>query len=226
MGCDIHIYTEKRVNGKWISADNWKKSEWAESDADLSVTPEIYEGRNYNLFAILADVRNGRGFAGIKTGEGFTPISPPKGLPEDVSEQVKAASDRYGCDGHSHTFLTVAEIMAFDWTQTSKLEGCVDAENFEEWDRWRRARGEGPESYSGDTFGRDIVHLTPEQMKERVDAAKKLCEDMRGSSKWTDKFRELTKGLHTRIQWELPYYKCDGGFLQTVLPRLWRLGSP
>ena len=46
---------------------------------------EPYGDRNYNLFAILANVRNGTAFAGCKTGEGFNPISNPKGVPSDAS---------------------------------------------------------------------------------------------------------------------------------------------
>jgi len=34
---------------------------------------EIDGNRNYDLFAILANVRNGHGFAGIKTGGGIRP---------------------------------------------------------------------------------------------------------------------------------------------------------
>jgi hypothetical protein len=49
-------------------------------------------GRNYNLFSILADVRNGVGFAGCKAGEGFEPISMPRGFPVDASPSVKKAN--------------------------------------------------------------------------------------------------------------------------------------
>ena len=54
----------------------------------------IYIGRCYSLFALLANVRN---YAEI------TPISNPRGLPNDVSEIVKEMSDQWGCDGHSHS---------------------------------------------------------------------------------------------------------------------------
>ena len=49
--------------------------------------------RSYNTFAMLADVRNGRGFAGIKTSDGFPVIHEQRGLPEDLDlvegDQVK-----------------------------------------------------------------------------------------------------------------------------------------
>lgn len=66
MGCDIHLYVERKnpVSGQWefvpaeghAPQDEWdkKNNRW-----------DWYGGRNYDLFAILADVRNGYGFAGI-----------------------------------------------------------------------------------------------------------------------------------------------------------------
>ena len=47
------------------------------------------------LFAILAGVRNGYGFAGCDTGDGFRPIAPPRGLPGDVSPEVAEEARRW-----------------------------------------------------------------------------------------------------------------------------------
>ena len=56
MGCDIHMMAKvQQDNGSWKNAG------------------EIDGNRNYDLFAILANVRNGHGFAGIKTGGGIRP---------------------------------------------------------------------------------------------------------------------------------------------------------
>lgn len=78
MGCDIHFYVEKRINGIWQTADKWS----ADLDDDrpyVDYDDRFYRDRNYDLFGILADVRNGRGFAGVTTGEGFVPIAAPQG---------------------------------------------------------------------------------------------------------------------------------------------------
>lgn len=121
MGSDIHFFVEKKSpRGSWLSADHWEIEDGQE------VVPYEkcrYHQRNYNLFAILADVRNGTGFAGKPTGNGFTPIAKPKGLPLDVSPQVKAIATHWGCDGHSHSWLTLAELQAFDWNQTTLSYG-------------------------------------------------------------------------------------------------------
>ena len=72
MGTDIHIAAEIFKGGRWRLAD-----------VDLS------ENRNYWAFAVLADVRNGYGFAGIDKGDPITPISEPRGLPEDLSDELR-----------------------------------------------------------------------------------------------------------------------------------------
>lgn len=109
MGCDIHFYVERQEADRWITCDTWEQ----EDDA-LRVPHKkkaFYSNRNYDLFAILADVRN---------GEGFNPIAPPRGVPEDCCEEYRAAVERWSGDGHSHSFFTVAELMAYDWTQCTR----------------------------------------------------------------------------------------------------------
>lgn len=86
---------------------------------------EAYDGRNYDAFAILADVRNGRGFAGVKTGEGFNPIADPKGVPSDASPEYKEEVESWEGDGHSHSYFTVAELKAYNWNQTTISSGLV-----------------------------------------------------------------------------------------------------
>ena len=43
------------------------------------------QDRHYQLFAVLAGVRNGYGFAGVPTGEPVTPIAPQRGYPADFA---------------------------------------------------------------------------------------------------------------------------------------------
>src|SRR5689334_25156479 len=90
MGCDIHFYVEKHVGGRWVTADAWKPSEYG----DYMDCEEMYRDRCYNLFAILADVRNGYGFAGCETGKGFTVIAQPRGLPSDMSPELSEYAHR------------------------------------------------------------------------------------------------------------------------------------
>lgn len=103
MGCDIHAVIERRT--KTHSGGH----EWLHSG-----DPDI--GRNYDIFAALAGVRN---------GVGMVPVAEPRGLPafdaderddRPCSEMVNLA-ERYGVDGHSASWLTLAELKAFDTEQ-------------------------------------------------------------------------------------------------------------
>lgn len=119
MGCDIHFYTERWTNQKkydgpkdtqierdiklnsilenegyeyqeyaWITADTWcwNDNYWS---AD-----EYYQDRNYFLFAILADVRN---------GYDVVPLSKPRGVPKDSCYPIKYIVNEWKGDGHSHS---------------------------------------------------------------------------------------------------------------------------
>lgn len=87
MGCDIHLHSEVKRNGKWRH----------HSEAKIE--------RNYALFAKMANVRNWAG-----ANPQIVPISQPKGLPEDVTELTKLHSEKCGIDGHSHSWLNAREI--------------------------------------------------------------------------------------------------------------------
>jgi len=89
MGCDIHIYIEvKTVNG------------W-----ELYSHPNV--SRDYGLFTKMAGVRN------YFEGE-ITPISEPRGLPEDASFLVKKSFENWDIDAHSASYLTSEEIIELE----------------------------------------------------------------------------------------------------------------
>ena len=225
MGCDIHFYVEKQVNGVWQSADHWEPSESTGdegmSELEAPYKTQYYSGRNYNLFSILADVRNGSGFAGCDTGNGFVPLDDPRGLPDDVSEEVKAVSDRWEGDGHSHSWFAVSELLEYDWTQTTKHRGFVNAAQYYDWNRWRREEGEGPESYCGDVYSASIEKVTVAEMRTRIEAV--TAGDWYRSE---EKVLSELPDLYCQVEWEQPYFKAARGFLSDTMPRLWRLGKP
>lgn len=224
MGCDIHFFVEVKKNGKWETADSWKEDR--DYDTPRMVVPyeqSFYHDRNYNLFAILADVRNGRGFAGCDTGDGFNPISEPKGLPEDVSAPIKAEADAWEGDGHSHSFHTLQALLNYDWTQTTKRRGYCDAVEFWEWSRYLRGEGRGPKSYCGDVGGGMVQKISTAEMDQKL---KGISE--RGST-YDEIKRAITKKLphaYASIEWTEPYYRSCSAFLGEVIPRLLRLGKP
>lgn len=94
MGCNIHAWGEKQL----------PTTEWV----PVKLEPQIFDWRSYSLFGFLADVRN---YSNV------TPIAPPRGLPEALSKEVKDASDDWDSDGHAHSYLTLAELEAFNYDQ-------------------------------------------------------------------------------------------------------------
>ena len=223
MGCDIHFYVEKRINEKWETADKWYPDEddgsMSTSKWDKNFTRKagpLYDGRSYDLFSILADVRNGSGFAGVDTGDGFIPIDSPRGLPEDPSTEVLEASDDYGSDGHSHSWLTVTELMDYDWTKTTKKRGWVSPKEFARF----YLKGK-PDGWSGGISGGGVEHVSNEAMLAHISGGKPAFT-------WQDfhKMEEVRGGKYTQVEWEIPYYEAAANFLSETLPQLWQIGKP
>jgi hypothetical protein len=134
MGCDSHIYVERRTENGWekvgkeftypyyrsglkneVYPATEEEGEW---ETNPVLTDLFYPERNYTLFAVLANVRN--------YGES-EPIAKPRGIPEDASEGYKKIADEYGIDGHSHSYFTLAELNAVDWDAPHAESGLVDA---------------------------------------------------------------------------------------------------
>lgn len=212
MGCDIHVVVEVYENGQWVSVDD------PDDDFDL--------GRNYDLFAILADVRNGCGFAGIKTGEGFVPLALPRGFPDDASLTAKSMKENWIGDGHSHSYCTVSELLAYDWTQKTKKCGVVSIAGWAEW----YSRGK-PTAYSGDVCGRDIARMTPEEIEDKWLEYKetfKLDEWVRPdhNSNEFSVYVNSDKNVYIRVEWEVSYAEQVQWFLWSYIPKLLRLGKP
>lgn len=203
-------YPNKTVKQEWKAVgrvfqnDYYRPEEPTTIDADgytwnEPFTAQPYGGRNYDLFAILADVRNGRGFAGVDTGDGFNPIAEPKGVPEDASDFYKKEAEDYGMDGHSHSYFTLAELKAYDWTQTTKHRGWVDVEQYKVF-----AEKGKPESWSGGVSGGMVEHISNAEMARRI------------------KENDLNKLNHyyTLVEWEETYADSVGDFLTKTVPAL------
>jgi len=137
MGTDIHVAMQAKKNGEWET-----------------IPHQYNEDRHYFLFAWLADVRNGYGFAGVRTHNPIVPISQPRGLPEDLNlddgdslsiadvsmmgrrgewlEPGEAPSIWMG--DHSHSWLTADEILAAPKPGKTWRVGIVSRELFDKWD--------------------------------------------------------------------------------------------
>lgn len=180
MGTDIHMITQVRESGIWHTV------------------PDVaFHDRSYNTFAQLADVRNGRGFAGCDTGSGFIPVAAPRGLPEGVSERPEGEPDDEDYDDrpwlgdHSHSWLTLAELLAYDVTRTSTLRGVISIDQYRAWDGVSQ-----PDDWCGDIFGRAVRVGT----QEDADAGKDVT--------------------HVRVSWVRTYRDAAQAFWTDFVPRL------
>lgn len=111
MGCDIHGFLEvkKTINGeaKWISADYFSKNPYHGLD-DFEKEMELvgcFNNRNYQAFYQLAGVR---GYS-----DDNCKISTPRGLPDDVTDNVKAEYNSWGLDAHSSSYVTLKDVIDF-----------------------------------------------------------------------------------------------------------------
>lgn len=222
MGCDIHFYVERRENNRWVSCDEWVQDP-DETNQTVPHEKSFYTGRNYDLFAILAGVRNGSGFAGVDTGDGFRPIVAPRGLPDDVTDLVRAVSDNCGVDGHSHSHVTVSELLAYDWTQTTNKRGWVGSVEFERWSRWGRKRGESPSSWAGGVGGSGVDHITVQEMDRRIG---ELKAQFPNRAEFEDRLKARYGSTYCHAQWAITYARAASVFLVDSLTRLMRLGMP
>lgn len=159
MGTDIHFFMDKKVvdeNG---------------NETRVPVVPLKYDGRrHYYLFAWLANVRNGYGFAGCDMGDAITPIvHPSRGLPDDIKVRLAEQGEEDFLDGewlgdHSYQWLTSTEILkAAENISPIKKRGVISAKD---WIKWGKVTP--LESYSGGCFGRGVYTLDQSQVTGNV----------------------------------------------------------
>lgn len=204
MGCDIHLYVEKRSdNSVWeIVPPLGARTEYSDDyswDCD----------RNYSLFTILAGVRNGYGFAGCDTGNPVTPIDIPRGLPDNTSDFLTACYESWGCDAHSASNFTVAELLSFDWTQNKTHRGYVAWDAWKEWKRcpWIRS----PKSYCGGVSGPNVVILSQKEARDAVSCNRAF---------------HPTESVYVNDEWVTPYWYCCKQFWSEIIPQLLAIGDP
>ncbi len=86
MGCNIHGFVEVKEHDRWNA--------WLD---------EPFMDRDYRVFAKLANVRN---FAKV-----IEPIAEPRGLPSDISYEMKELYEKWEGDAHSMSWVTARELL-------------------------------------------------------------------------------------------------------------------
>lgn len=225
MGCDIHMIVQKREtpDAPWATVavsyecnycggvgkreyPRWPGEQrdclWCRGKGQL----DRFHDRNYDLFGQLANVRNGRGFAGCDLGDGFIPISEPRGLPDGVAEWPNGEpgddedythETRPWLGDHSHSWLLLSELLAYDLDRKTVCRGVVDREAWQKWDR----KG-APMAYCGGVSGAICSTVTDKEALHGV------------------------ASTHVQVQWAESYRQAGGAFWSHFVPMLQKLGRP
>lgn len=206
MGCDIHCYAEVKKKGKWEKVGSifkdpsydWYKENYEEIPYYVhEFTDSPYDGRNYSLFAMLAGVRN---------DYNIIPISKRKGLPSDISPEIRGEYSIWEYDGHSPSWLTVKELKEYDWK--NKIAEYCGWLNVGEYEKFKA--GEKNFSYGKDVGGTAVVKISQQEA------------DLRLSKNDFEK----NKSYYIFCEWTEPYYQSAEFFVDDIIPTLESLGSP
>lgn len=128
MGCDIHLYLERKVRGKWICLNplEWdiygfsshSNLERAEPYTRRTIG-KVFRGRTYELFGWLAQVRTSQ-------PNGFQ----PRGFPKECSEAVLQEYEAWRVDAHDPSFLNLSELKD-KFSGTVRVAGMMDTEQLD-----------------------------------------------------------------------------------------------
>lgn len=242
MGCDIHFVIERQETEGWRevpyfvepwtprekATTTYDKRAWARIDTakerGIAVLPDAFRSRDYDLFGLLADVRNGHGFAGINTGDGWPAQFPDRGIPADATRRPEDDEQRdYDVDDangiwhfgdHSFTWTTLDELKSVDWDGIkSRLRGVV---GWTEWMRFRDAGEHEPKSWSGGVTGPSIEILSEAEAMKRLASGINIHDGLHVECFWGCTAREATNDWAGQV---LPVLKkiADGKPLRLLI---------
>jgi hypothetical protein len=103
MGCDIHLYIEKKIDNRWVPAQGFFLIDKEDTIPNVPY-PDRFGDRDYLLFGFLAGVRD-------STNQHFE----PRGFPKDASKEVRDQFVAWNGDAHTPSYLTLEELKAVDW---------------------------------------------------------------------------------------------------------------
>ena len=236
MGTDIHAVVQRREDDRWANVDMaWPgRKRW-----DHPLTQ-----RNYNAFAILGNVRNGTGFAGAYTSDGFDPISDERGFPRDftavgedgyvrcdvhqVKPDVLARVDdegfedpAWGCENcrwmgdHSFTWVSARELIEYDWAAPVRMRMVVE---WPEYHAWAIVGGKQgfPKSWCGDVSSMRVVKFREKDIVPFGDNIRQLID------------RKLADGKNIYVESFQSYPRSEAAraLHDDVIPWLQTLGNP
>lgn len=232
MGTDIHsrveVYRPRYARegedrgARWmLLEDEIFTNSWFDAESTYPPFREQYNciplnDRNYTLFALLADVRNGRGFAGVVTGNPIIPLDQPRGVPSNASHGWLEEVESWDVDMHSHTWFTLRELLEPNplYDQPLIRRGVISATQYEHL----KSTGERPKEWSGSITGPKIRTLTVDQYEagERAETWS-VDELLEMKVKWLAAGKERGEDAVTTLS-RLDKYVAEG---RTYVEYIW-----
>lgn len=213
------------------------------------VRDQWYHARNYDVFAILASVRNGVGFAGVITGSGFNPIDNPRGLPDDLSDEIRthlarlgetvvAGAIHYEDERDDDYYEGMSQEPEGYWSLGDHSFSHVSLKELLQDYDWKqttmhagwvppseylRWRDKGiPNSWAGDVGGQDLQKISAEEMERLIDTGEIIFEE--GTDLFEGKPYKLKSGEKTRyfaaVSWTQTYREAAGEHFFEAMQRL------
>lgn len=125
MGCDIHIYYEKKKDGEWVGAENVSAISSYDWGSPIGIDLTFpFDWRSYNMFSWLCQ--------GVRDYSGVLAISSARGLPHDVSDAVMLEAKSWEGDSHNESFLYVEEIANYKFKEKYR-DRCGDLVSAQEF---------------------------------------------------------------------------------------------
>lgn len=225
MGTDIRMAVEIYRDGKWT----WVKDAFPCPDCNGTKVVKYgekepcfchhgyrgspgrshgYDGRNYDAFGIIANVRNGT------WGEATPFIAEPRGLPPFMDAELLAQQEDADEDadedgyrlGEDTSWLTLAELLAFDWTQPLRRHATMSWDVFAKWDRATR-----PTEYCASSSDKTVK----QEEAERLLAAGESAPNVRAN--WTETLAEATRDFYGEFLPKLSALAAEMGVGPTAL---------
>ncbi|MDD5650655.1 MAG: hypothetical protein PHF86_09600 [Candidatus Nanoarchaeia archaeon] len=191
MGSDIHMIAQ--VN---------KNEEWQYIECDLNQNSE------YDSFSVMANVRNGYGFAGYPTGCEWNYLE-IRGLPKNLNYNPN--EDDYWLGEHSFNWALLSEMEEFaNEYIVGKFHTKTGIVNIEEFKKMKKEKRTTPNSYCSSTWGPAIKVITQKQAEDGVkgthvditwkESNERLCYMFMDNIKILKKLAKKEKVSHDKIR--------------------------
>lgn len=205
MGTDISLYVQRRTEQGW-------KTIFPDPSLHLHLhgdyyTADVeswawYSGRNYELFALLADVRN--------YSKNHSPWA-HRGLPPDFFSD--------STHGHSHTWASLKELLDFDWeNEKIKFSAYMNPTAYQNW----RETGQAHSFCRGRPMSDGSKEVSSSEMNEMIANGAIYKHTWRGPNGEHSSWLPKESGTHyyTYVTWTEPAAETCQWFVKRTLPAI------